>query len=104
MADLLRNDGARRRLDPREDRLLRSLVDRRGLVAAFAGADDRLALGARRQPLEDGVDVRDRRPAELQPVSQFPLPAPAEPARSLLVGSVEPTPSGSISRPEVSFG
>ena len=105
-ADLLRDDGACGLPHAGEDDLLGSFVDRRRLVAALARADDRLALHPRRQALEHGVHIRDGRPAEFQPVSQFPAPAPAKPPPSLLGGSVETTPpsSGSSKRPEVSLG
>ena len=81
-ADLLRDDRARSSRTRARIRVLGGPVDRRRVVAAEAFADDRLALDARRQPLEHGVDVRDSGPTELQPVSH----------------------SGSNSRPDVSFG
>ena len=70
-ADLLADD--RDPVDqpkPREDRVLGRLVDRGRLVAAFALADDRLALGARRQRGEHGAHVLDARAADREPVSQ----------------------------------
>ena len=47
------------RLEPRDDRRLGCRVDRRRVVAAFAGAQDRLALLRRRQVGENIADVRD---------------------------------------------
>ena len=67
-----------------QDRFLRRLVDGGRLVTAAARPDHRLALGARRQPLERRVDVLDRRAAQLEPVGH--------------------SASGSISRPDVSLG
>ena len=61
---------------------LRGLVDRGRVVAADARAQDRLALEARRQVLEDDADVGDSVPAQLSHVAH----------------------SGWKSRPEMSFG
>ena len=68
--DLLGDHGARDLAHAGENHVLGRLVDRRRLVAAEPRPDDRFALGSRRQPDEHVVDVRDRCPAELQPVSQ----------------------------------
>ena len=54
--------------EPREDRVLGRFVDRGRGVATEPLADDRLALDARRQLLEDGADVQHRRAAEAEPV------------------------------------
>ena len=56
--------------EPSEDRALGCRVDRRCLVAALAGADDRLTVGAQRQLDEHAAHVLDRRAAEAEPVSQ----------------------------------
>ena len=56
--------------EAREDRALGRRVDRRRVVAALAGADDRLAVGARRQLGEHAAHVLDRCAAEGEPVSQ----------------------------------
>src|SRR5215468_245864 len=69
-ANLLRDDCARRVPHAGEDGLLRSLIDRGGLVTAEAFPYYGLALDARGQSREHRVDIRDRGPAELQPVSQ----------------------------------
>ena len=68
-ADLLRDDRAGSLAHPGEDDVLRGLVDRGRVVAAEARAHHGLALDARGQALEHGLDVRDRGPAELQPIS-----------------------------------
>ena len=70
--------------DPSEDHVLRGLVDRGRVVAAEPRAHHGLALDAGRQAFEHGLDVRDRGPAQLQPISH--------------------SSSGSIRRPDVSFG
>ena len=56
--------------EPGEDRSLGCCVDRRCLVAALAGADDRLTVGAQRQLDEHAAHVLDRCAAEAEPVSQ----------------------------------
>jgi hypothetical protein len=103
-ADFLRDNRACSVAHTGEDDLLGGPVDRRRVIAAEAFPDHRLALGARGHPREHSVDVRNGGAAEFQPLSQFSAPAPAEPAPPLLVDSVEPTSSGSNSRPDVSFG
>ena len=81
-ADLLGDDRDVELAEARDDHVLRCLVDRRRVVAAEALADDRLALGARRQLVEHAAHVLDRRAAQCEPVGH----------------------SGSKSRPLVSFG
>ncbi len=54
-------------LEAVEDHPLRRCVDRGRLVAPFAGADDRLALGAAGQLFEHARDVVARRAAQLEP-------------------------------------
>ncbi len=53
--------------EPLHDRVLRRLVDRRRVVTALSQSEHGLALGARRQTLEDGADVRDAEAAGLEP-------------------------------------
>ncbi len=81
-ADLLRDDRHVEVAEAGDDRVLGRLVDRGRLVAAEAGADDRLALDAGRQLLEHALHVRDRGATDGEPVGH----------------------SGRKSRPEVSFG
>jgi len=70
LAELLRDENEVRaeRLETRDDRVLRGCVDRRRVVASFAGAEHRLPLGAGRQVPQDVVDVRDAAAAEAEPV------------------------------------
>ena len=56
-ADLLADDAHVLAAEALEDHALGRGVDRRRLVAALAGADDRLALGAQRQLGEHARDV-----------------------------------------------
>jgi len=65
-AHLLADDAVT--LEVRQDRALRGRVDRGRLVASFACADDRLALGAARQLGEDARDVVARSAAQAQPI------------------------------------
>ncbi len=51
-----------------DDRVLRRSVDLGRLVAADAGAEDRLALDPRRHAREDAAQVLDRGAAERQPL------------------------------------
>ena len=66
-SDLLADDAHVLVLEAREDHALGRRVDRRRLVAALAGADDRLALGAAWQFFEHARDVVARCAAQLEP-------------------------------------
>ncbi len=81
-ADLLADDAHVLAAKPLEDHRLGGRVDRSRLVAAFAVALHRLAVGAKRQLLEHARDVVARCAAEREPVGH----------------------TGWKSRPEVSFG
>ena len=67
-ADLLGHDRHVEVAEAGEDRVLRRLVDRRRVVAAFALAYDGLALDARRQLVENRAHVLDGRAADRDPV------------------------------------
>ena len=69
-AELLRDEDEIRAegLEPGDDRVLGSRVDRGRVVAALAGAEHGLTLGAGRQRLEHGLDVGDAGAAEGEPV------------------------------------
>ena len=62
--DLFRDDRHVELAEPRDDRILRGLVDRGRLVAAETLADDGLALVARRQLDEHALHVLDGRAAD----------------------------------------
>ena len=68
-AELLRDEREvrARGIELREDRVLRRRVNRGRVVAAEPVSDDGLALGARREVVEDLPDVLDSRPARIEP-------------------------------------
>ena len=57
-------------LEPLDHHALGRVVDRGRVVAADAGAQDRLSVGAGGQPLEDHAQVANRAAALLQPIRQ----------------------------------
>ena len=71
LAELLRDERevSSVRLEPGDDGVLGGGVDRGRVVAALPRAQHGLALGTGRKVVEDGLDVGDARPAEVEPVA-----------------------------------